>query len=120
MRRVFACLRFLFGEVPSKLDQAAMADNDGSNLVEAGAARDLFRRGRHKIYATTSTEVERNIRQQLQSLLGAYGFNHEIDIQAITVNRIPNGYADWYIGLDDPEWCAAIQTIRKSACRSAQ
>jgi|GEM_PF-3461510 len=33
MRRVFACLRFLFGEVPSKLDQAAMADNDGSNLV---------------------------------------------------------------------------------------
>jgi spermidine dehydrogenase len=80
----------------------------------------LFRRGRHKIYATTSTEVERNIRQQLQSLLGAYGFNHEIDIQAITVNRIPNEYADWNIGLDDPEWGAAIQTIRKSACRSAQ
>ncbi|MDB2509231.1 hypothetical protein N9X32_01720 [Pseudomonadales bacterium] len=57
-----------------------MADNDGSNLVVAGAARDVFRRGRHKIYATTSTEVERNIRQQLQLLLGAYGFNHKTDI----------------------------------------
>ena len=71
---------------------------------EAGSARDLFRRGRHKIYATTFAEYEQNIRDQLQSLLGGYGFDHETDIQAITVNRIPHGYAYWYWGLDDPEW----------------
>ena len=71
---------------------------------ETSAARDLFRRGRHKIYATTFAEYEQNIREQLQSLLGAYGFDHETDIQAITVNRIPHGYAYWYWGLDDPEW----------------
>ncbi|MDB4035310.1 NAD(P)-binding protein [Pseudomonadales bacterium] len=71
---------------------------------ETSAARDLFRRGRHKIYATTFAEYEQNIRDQLQSLLGGYGFDHETDIQAITVNRIPHGYAYWYWGLDDPEW----------------
>ncbi|MDC1328873.1 NAD(P)-binding protein, partial [Pseudomonadales bacterium] len=41
---------------------------------ETSAARDLFRRGRHKIYATTFAEYEQNIRDQLQSLLGGYGF----------------------------------------------
>jgi spermidine dehydrogenase len=71
---------------------------------ETSAARDLFRLGRHKVYATAFAEYEQNIREQLQSLLGAYGFNHETDIQAITVNRIPHGYAYWYWGLDDPEW----------------
>jgi len=40
-------LKVPFIEVHSKLDQASLADNDGSNLVVAGAARDLFRRGRH-------------------------------------------------------------------------
>ena len=37
-------------------------------------------------------------------MLGQHGFNHETDIQAITVNRIPHGYAYWYMALDDPEW----------------
>ncbi len=72
--------------------------------VEGSSARDLYRVGRHKIYATTFAQYEAQIRQQLQSLLGQYGFNHETDIQAITVNRIPHGYAYAYLGLDDPEW----------------
>ena len=58
---------------------------------ETSAARDLFRHGRHKIYATSLAEYEQNIRDQLQSLLGGYGFDRETDIQAITVNRIPHG-----------------------------
>ena len=33
-----------------------------------------------------------------------YGFDHESDILAITVNRIPHGYAYFYHELDDPEW----------------
>jgi len=36
-------------------------------------------------------------------LLGKHGFNHETHIKAITVNRIPHGYAYWYQKLHDPE-----------------
>ena len=69
-----------------------------------GTTRDLLRLGRHKIYASTFDDYELQIREQLQKMLGKYGFNHEADIKAITVNRIPHGYVYWYQGLDDPEW----------------
>ncbi|MDA7725195.1 NAD(P)/FAD-dependent oxidoreductase [Pseudomonadales bacterium] len=69
-----------------------------------GTTRDLLRLGRHKIYASTFDDYEQQIREQLQKMLGKYGFNHEADIKAITVNRIPHGYAYWYWGLDDPKW----------------
>ena len=69
-----------------------------------GTTRDLLRMGRHKIYASTFDDYEQQIREQLQKMLGKHGFNHEQDIKAITVNRIPHGYAYWYQGLDDPEW----------------
>ena len=72
--------------------------------VEGSSARELCRAGRYKIYSTTFAQYEAQIRQQLQSLLGQFGFDHETDIQAITVNRIPHGYAYSYLGLDDPEW----------------
>jgi spermidine dehydrogenase len=72
--------------------------------IEDGTGRDLFRMGRHKIYATSFEEYEVEIRQQLQGMLGKHGFNHETDIRAITVNRIPHGYAYFYLGLDDPEF----------------
>jgi len=72
--------------------------------IEEGSARDLFRAGRHKIYATSFEDYEQQIRKQLQGMLGNQGFNHETDIVAITVNRIPHGYAYFYLGLDDPEW----------------
>ena len=69
-----------------------------------GTTRDLLRMGRHKIYASTFDDYEQQIREQLQRMLGRYGFDHEADIKAITVNRIPHGYAYWPQGLDDPEW----------------
>jgi spermidine dehydrogenase len=68
------------------------------------SGRDQLRVGRHKIYNTPFASYEQQIRDQLQSLLGKHGFNHESDIRAITVNRIPHGYAYAYLGLDDPEW----------------
>ena len=71
---------------------------------EPGTARDLLRIGRSKIYTTTFEQYEKDIREQLQAMLGKYGFNHESDIRAITVNRIPHGYAYGYHGLDDPKW----------------
>jgi spermidine dehydrogenase len=67
-------------------------------------ARDLFRMGRHNIYSTPFIDYEQQIRDQLQAMLGKHGFNHETDIAAITLNRIPHGYAYSYKGLDDPEW----------------
>ncbi len=67
-------------------------------------AREQLRLGRHKIYATPFADYEAEIRSQLQGLMGAQGFNHEKDIRAITVNRIPHGYAYPYLALDDPEW----------------
>ena len=68
------------------------------------SGREQLRVGRHQIYATPFATYERQIRDQLQSLLGRHGFHHERDIRAITVNRIPHGYAYPYLALDDPEW----------------
>ena len=64
----------------------------------------MLRLARHNIYATSFETYEQQIRDQLQALLGKHGFNHETDIGAITVNRIPHGYAYSYLQLDDPEW----------------
>ena len=71
---------------------------------QKGTTRDLLKVGRHRIYATTFESYEKEIREQLQSMLGKHGFDHERDVKAITVNRIPHGYAYWYQGLDDPKW----------------
>ena len=71
---------------------------------QKGTTRELLKVGRHRIYATTFESYEKEIREQLQSMLGKNGFDHERDVKAITVNRIPHGYAYWYQGLDDPEW----------------
>ena len=70
----------------------------------AGSGRDQLRIGRHQIYATPFETYEQQVRDQLQSLLGQFGFDHQTDIQAITVNRIPHGYAYPYLALDDPDW----------------
>ena len=74
-------------------------------------ARDQQRAGRGKLYATTFETFERNIRDQLNRMLGAGGFDAARDIQAITVNRWPHGYAYEYNSLYDPVWPAG-----KSPC----
>ena len=71
---------------------------------QSASCRDQLRRARHQIYSTAYADYEQQIRQQLQSILGKHGFNHETDIRAITVNRIPHGYAYVYLGLYDPKW----------------
>ena len=68
------------------------------------SARDQLRLARTEIYQTQFSDYEQQIRQQLQSMLGQFGFQHQSDIEAITVNRIPHGYAYPYVKLDDPEW----------------
>jgi spermidine dehydrogenase len=72
--------------------------------VEGETSREILLRSRHLVYATTFDTYEQEIRDQLQGLLGEYGFKHETDIEAITVNRWPHGYSYEYQGIDDPEF----------------
>jgi spermidine dehydrogenase len=72
--------------------------------TEGETTREILLRSRHQVYATPFATYEQEIRDQLQGLLGEYGFKHETDILAITVNRWPHGYAYEYLQLDDPTW----------------
>jgi len=69
-------------------------------------ARDQQRAGRARLLTTKFETFERNIRDQLGRILSGGGFDPAQDIQAITVNRWPHGYAYEYNSLYDPEWPA--------------
>ncbi|MBV8478294.1 MAG: NAD(P)/FAD-dependent oxidoreductase, partial [Acidobacteria bacterium] len=68
------------------------------------SARDQQRAGHYELLATPFKTFERNIRDQLARVLGQAGFDPARDIEAITVNRWPHGYAYEYNPLWDPEW----------------
>jgi spermidine dehydrogenase len=68
------------------------------------SARDQQRAGHYDLLATSFETFERNIRDQLARVLGSGGFDPARDIDAITVNRWPHGYAYEYNPLWDPEW----------------
>jgi spermidine dehydrogenase len=59
--------------------------------------------GRAELLATPFATFERNIREQLLRVLGPGGFDPVHDIQAITVNRWPHGYAPEYNSLFDAD-----------------
>ena len=67
-------------------------------------AREQHTMGRIELYTTTFETMERNIRDQLARTLGAGGFDPARDIEAITVNRWPHGYAYEYNSLWDSFW----------------
>jgi len=56
-------------------------------------APEQFRVGRNKLLETPFETFERNIRDQLDRMLGPGGFDAARDIAGITVNRWPHGYA---------------------------
>jgi spermidine dehydrogenase len=68
------------------------------------SARDQQRAGHYELLATPFETFERNIRDQLARVLGGAGFDPARDIEAITVNRWPHGYAYEYNPLWDPDW----------------
>jgi spermidine dehydrogenase len=68
------------------------------------SARDQQRIGHADLLATPFATFERNIREQLARVLESGGFDAARDIDAITVNRWPHGYAYEYNYLWDPEW----------------
>jgi spermidine dehydrogenase len=61
-----------------------------------------YRAGRYELFSTTFETFERNVRDQLGRMLSAGGFDPARDIQAITVNRWPHGYAYEYNSLFEP------------------
>ena len=67
--------------------------------------REQHRLGREDLLATSFETFERKIRDQLGRMLEGGGFDPARDIEAITVNRWPHGYAYSYNTLEDPiEW----------------
>jgi spermidine dehydrogenase len=66
--------------------------------------RDQYRMGRYELMGTPFSTFERNIRDQLQRMLGTVGFDAARDVQGITVNRWAHGYAYDYDSLSDPDW----------------
>jgi spermidine dehydrogenase len=64
--------------------------------------KDQYRAGRYELFSTTFETFERNVRDQLGRMLSAGGFDPARDIQAITVNRWPHGYAYEYNSLFEP------------------
>ena len=68
---------------------------------EGLTAQQQYRLGRYELLTTPFDVIERNVRSQLQSMLGGGGFNAAEDIVGITVNRWAHGYSYWYNPLFD-------------------
>jgi spermidine dehydrogenase len=62
-----------------------------------------YRAGRWELIGTPFATLERNIRDQLQRMLGGAGFDAARDIAAITVNRWAHGYSYEYSAFSDSE-----------------
>ncbi len=71
--------------------------------------KDQYRAGRWELVSTKFETFERNLRDQLGRMLSAGGFDPASDIQAITVNRWPHGYAYEYNALFEPLYQAASE-----------
>ena len=65
-------------------------------------AKEQYRSGRFELMTTPFNVFERNIRDQLGRMLAGGGFDPARDIQGITVNRWPHGYAYEYNPLFEP------------------
>ncbi len=66
--------------------------------------KEQFRTGRFELLDTPFELFERHIRDQSNRILQPGGFDAARDIEAITVNRWPHGYAYEYQYMGEPEW----------------
>jgi spermidine dehydrogenase len=90
---------------PSKPEEPAVLFMLRTPCSPGAPRRDQYRAGRYELLNTKFETIERNIREQLQRMLGGAGFEAARDIEAITVNRWAHGYAyeyDWYSDRDLP------------------
>ena len=89
---------------PSSPDAPCILHLEKIPCGSGATARDQQIAGRMELYHTQFATFERNIRSQLEHILSPGGFDAARDIQAITVNRWPHGYAYEYNSLFDPNW----------------
>ena len=73
-------------------------------------ARQQHSAGRMELYTTDFETIERKIRDQLFRIAGPGGFDPARDIDSITVNRWPHGYAYEYNSLFDSFWLEGGET----------
>ena len=89
---------------PKTPDEPILVRMERMPCVPGLSERDQHRAGRGDLLSTSFETFERSIRDQLGRVLGPGGFDPARDIDAITVNRWPHGYAYEYNHLFDPEW----------------
>lgn len=89
---------------PSNPDEACLLHLERVPCQAGLSARNQQIAGRQELLTTTFATFERHIREQLGRVLAGGGFDPATDVQAITVNRWPHGYAYEYNSLFDPDW----------------
>jgi spermidine dehydrogenase len=89
---------------PESPDEPIVVRMDRTPCQPGLSARDQQRVGQLELLNTSFETFERKIRDQLARALAGGGFDPARDIEAITVNRWPHGYAYEYNPLWDPEW----------------
>ncbi len=82
-------------------------------------ARTQFIFGRAKLLSMEFADFERDIRDQLDRMLGAGGFSSARDIAAITVNRWSHGYAYTPSSLFDRDFDPTMEAARQPIGRVA-
>lgn len=87
---------------PSSPDEACVIHLTRTPCKPGLPCKDQYRAGRWDLYTTPFKEFEAKINDQLGRALGGGGFDPSRDIQAITVNRWPHGYAYEYNPLFEP------------------
>jgi spermidine dehydrogenase len=87
---------------PSSPDESCLLHLLRTPCKPGLTCKEQYRAGRYELFSTTFETFERNVRDQLGRILSPGGFDPARDIQAITVNRWPHGYAYEYNDLFEP------------------
>jgi spermidine dehydrogenase len=87
---------------PSQPDQSCLLHLTRTPCKPGLPCKDQYKAGRWDLFSTPFATFERNIRDELGRALAQGDFDPARDIQAITVNRWPHGYAYEYNALFEP------------------
>ncbi len=87
---------------PSSPDESCLLHMLRTPCKPGANCKDQYRAGRMQLVSTTFDTFEHHVRDQLGRILSAGGFDSSHDIEAITVNRWPHGYAYEYNELFEP------------------
>ena len=89
---------------PANPDEPCVLHLEKIPVGPGATQRDQQIAGRMELYRTPFSTFERNVRDLLGRILSPAGFDPAHDIQSITVNRWPHGYAYEYNSLYDPNF----------------